>query len=427
MTCWLCAQPHQVDVAQDQRGHTLKVDDTKMMVNGVNWDYYPIGTNYDYVLWDQSDDIIKASLQGDMTLLRDMGANAIRVYTGIPPKWIQYIYEEYGIYTMLNHSFGRYGLMIDENWVARTDYADPKTRDILLNEVKDLAAAYKSTRGLLIYLLGNENNYGLYWEGGETEDFPDEEAEQSAIGEQLARPMYDLMNQAAKAITEIDNNHPVASCNADNLFLDITSQECTDVDIYGTNIYRGASFTDIFSEVKGALDIPILFTEFGADAYNSKELKEDQQAQADVALHNWKEIYAHAAGLGRSGISIGGFTFQFSDGWWKYGQTTALDLHNNMASWANGGYAVDYVKGKNNMNEEWFGICAKAPSENNLLYKAIPRAAYYILQEVHSFDPYQEEASIQKLERHFSKIDFHKAMTEAREIKKANSHSCYKF
>jgi hypothetical protein len=29
----------------------------------------------------------------------------------------------------------------------------------------------------------------------------------------------------------------------------------------------------------------------------------------------------NAAGLGKAGNSIGGFTFQFSDGWWKYGQT----------------------------------------------------------------------------------------------------------
>jgi hypothetical protein len=31
-----------------------------------------------------------------------MGVNVIRQYTGIPAKWIQYIYENYGIYTMLN-------------------------------------------------------------------------------------------------------------------------------------------------------------------------------------------------------------------------------------------------------------------------------------------------------------------------------------
>ena len=33
--------------------------------------------------------------------------------SGIPPRWIKYIYEKYGIYTVLNHSVGRYGMTID--------------------------------------------------------------------------------------------------------------------------------------------------------------------------------------------------------------------------------------------------------------------------------------------------------------------------
>jgi hypothetical protein len=31
-----------------------------------------------------------------------------------------------------------------------------------------------------------------------------------------------------------------------------------------------------------------------------------------------KEIYENASGLGKEMLS--GFTFQFSDGWWKYGK-----------------------------------------------------------------------------------------------------------
>ena len=36
--------------------------------------------------------------------VENMGVNSIRLYTGVPAKWIRYIYEQYGIYTMLNHS-----------------------------------------------------------------------------------------------------------------------------------------------------------------------------------------------------------------------------------------------------------------------------------------------------------------------------------
>ena len=66
-----------------------------------------------------------------MGLLQNMGVNSIRVYSGIPKKWIEYIYENYGIYTMLNHSFGRYGLTIDGVWKPNTEYSDAKTRELL--------------------------------------------------------------------------------------------------------------------------------------------------------------------------------------------------------------------------------------------------------------------------------------------------------
>ena len=51
-----------------------------------------------------------------MPLLQDMGVNAIRQYVGIPPRWVQYIYEQYGIFTVLNHTVARYGFTLDGVW-----------------------------------------------------------------------------------------------------------------------------------------------------------------------------------------------------------------------------------------------------------------------------------------------------------------------
>nr|WP_242529707.1 glycosidase [Psychroflexus sp. ALD_RP9] len=397
----------------------LKVDGKDFIINGMNWDYFPRGTNFNYSLWNQSDELIKAALDSEMGLLKNMGVNTIRLYTGIQPKWITYIYENYGIYTMLNHSFGRYGLTIDGVWTPVTKYDDAATEKLLLSEVEQLASQYKNTPGLLLFLLGNENNYGLFWAGAETEDFPDEEDQKRAVGENRGRPMYKLMNEAAVRMKQINDKLPVAICNGDLLFLDIIAEECPDVDIYGTNMYRGASFGDAFERVKNEYGKPILFTEFGADAFNAIENQEDQKSQAYYMVENWEEIYKNAAGLGLAENSIGGFTFQFSDGWWKYGQTDNLDVHDSNASWSNGGYERDHVEGQNNMNEEWFGVCAKGPTNARGLYDLYPRAAYYALKEAHKVNPYEEGVNLNFVDNYFNNIQLMEAVLKARGDKAA--------
>jgi hypothetical protein len=406
-------QAAQISLKEGADGTKLQVNGKDFMINGMNWDYFPIGTNYDYSLWAQPDDIIRAALKEEMSLLKDMGVNAVRMYTGVPAKWITHIHENYGIYTMLNHSFGRYGLTVEGEWMANTEYSDPRVITLLMKEAQDLAREYKNTPGLLLYLLGNENNYGLSWGGAETEDIPLEDRKTFI----RARAMYKLFNKATLAMKTIDKSHPIAMCNGDLLYMDILVEECPDVDIYGTNMYRGVSFGDAFARIKKEYGKPVLFTEFGADAFNAQSNSEDQLPQANYMVSNWKEIYANAAGLGKAGNSLGGFTFQFSDGWWKFGQTYNLDVHDNNASWSSGGYDHDYVKGENNMNEEWFGIAAKGATNEQGLYKLHPRAAYYALKEAHQFSPYAAGATVKGLEAHFAKIELEDAVTKAKNDK----------
>ena len=420
ITAW--SQTNKVSVVSNEEGMKLVVNGEDFMINGMNWDYIPIGTNtVNANFWKKSDDIIKAGLDSEMSLLKNMNVNVIRQYTGVPAKWIQYIYENYGIYTMLNHSFGRYGLTLDGVWTPVTIYSEPRTQEFLIAEMEQLVKDYKDTPGLLLYLLGNENNYGLFWAGAETEDFPDGQEKIDAVGELRGRPMYKLMNEVAKKMKAIDSSHPVAICNGDVLFIDIVAEECKDIDIYGVNSYRGPSFTDMFKVVKEKLNKPIMFTEFGADAFNAIENKEDQKSQAYYMVENWKEIYENAAGLEKADNSIGGFTFQFSDGWWKYGfdKRENADVHDNNASWANGGYARDLAPGENNMNEEWFGICAKGPTSARGLYDLYPRAAYYALKEAHQLNPYREGVTAEFVTNHFDNIELMDAVLRARGDKAA--------
>ena len=409
----LLGQASKVYVNTADNGIKLVVNEKDFFINGMNWDYFPIGTNFSYSLWQQSGDVIKAALDDEMSLLKNMGVNTIRQYTGVPAKWIKYIYETYGIYTVLNHSFGRYGLTLKGAWVANTDYSNPLVKELLLKEVKDMVDEYKDTPGLLMFLLGNEINYGLFWRGAETENMPMEDRKSTKD----AYYLYKLFNEAAIEIKSIDKSHPVSICNGDLLFLDIMTKECKDVDVFGINSYRGISFTDLFDRVKKECGKPIMFTEFGADAYNEINNAEDQQSQAEYLLNNWKEIYANAAGMGKAGNSLGGFTFQFSDGWWKYKQTENLDVHDVNASWVNGGYLYDYKAGENNMNEEWFGICAKGATNERGNYELYPRAAYYVLKDAHKFNPYSAQGN--SLANYFDNIPIADAVLRARADKAA--------
>ena len=115
---------------------------------------------------------------------------------------------------MLNHSFGRYGLNINGTWIPNIDYANSETRKQLISETNAMISEYKTTTGLLMFLLGNENNYGLFWDGAETENIPVEDRKST----KRAKEMYNLFNDAVLEMKKIDTTHPIAMCNGDLLF-----------------------------------------------------------------------------------------------------------------------------------------------------------------------------------------------------------------
>ena len=69
-TTGLFSQTQNVVVEKGNDGMTLLVDGEPFMINGMNWDYVPIGTNYSYDFWSNSDDFIKSALDAEMGLLK---------------------------------------------------------------------------------------------------------------------------------------------------------------------------------------------------------------------------------------------------------------------------------------------------------------------------------------------------------------------
>ena len=398
-----------VRVVNDEQGSKLQVDGEDFMVFGMNWDYFPIGYNYLFNIWDQSDEFIVTALERDMPMLRRMGVNAIRVYTGIPPRWVEYIYRKYGIFTILNHSVGRYGYTVEGVWIPSVDYSDRKFRDAVTAEILGLVEEFEGTPGLLMWLLGNENNYGLHWTSFEIEALPEGQRDEAR-----ARHLYSLYQDIIEEIKRKEPGRIVAIANGDIQYLDIVAEECPDLDVFGSNVYRGISARDFFARIEETLGIPAMFTEFGADAWNARRMEEDQLTQAKYLLGQWKEIYEQSYGKGKAGNAIGGLIFQWTDGWWKFGQESRLDIHDTNASWPNAAYPEDYTEGEFNMNEEWWGITAKGPTDQRGLYEVYPRAAYYALEEAFELDPYAEDTGLEEIEEHFGSIFPGSAYMEAR-------------
>ncbi|MGD9140093.1 MAG: glycoside hydrolase family 2 TIM barrel-domain containing protein [bacterium] len=395
--------------ATDPGGLKLEVEGRDFMVFGMNWGYMPIGENHMYNLWDQPDEFIEEVLSREMPLLKNMGVNAIRQYAGIPPRWVRHIYERYGIYTVVNHLVARYGYTLDGVWMPSVDYSDPRLRQVLIEEASALVEEFDGVPGVLMWLLGNENNYGLTWTSFEIQALPEGEREAAR-----ARYLYSLYEEITVAIKERDPHRPVAISNGDIQYIDIIAEECRNLDVLGTNVYRGISARDLFQVVHDKLGIPVMFTEFGADAWNAREMREDQITQARYLLGQWQEIYEQSSGKGRVGNAIGGFIFQWSDGWWKFLQDERLDIHDTNASWPNGGYVEDYVEGENNMNEEWWGITAKGPPDFTGQYAVYPRAAFYALRRAFQLDPYAPETDLETIREEFGEIDPVVAELEAR-------------
>jgi beta-galactosidase len=400
-----------VKVVSDAGGQRLTVDGRDFMVHGLNWDYFPIGQNYGWSLWAQPDDVIEDALAREMPLLKAMGANAVRIDRtaagakaagGITPRWVRHLYERYGIHTVLNNTVARYGYTLDGVWTPAhlVDYSNPKLRAATKAEVLALVDEFKGTPGLLMWLLGNENNYGLHWSSTEIEALPEGKRDEAR-----ARHLYSLFGEITRAVKTADPDHPVAIANGDVQYLDLIAEECQGLDVFGANVYRGRSMRDLYDVVKEKLGVPVMFTEFGADAFDAKRMREDDLTQARYLLAQWQELYEQSAGKGRAGNAIGGLVFQWSDGWWKYKQEENLDVHDATASWPNGGYPEDLVPGQNNMNEEWWGICAKGPPDGRGVFDVYPRTAYYVLQAAWRLPAYEPSTDRDVIAAHYAAIE----------------------
>ena len=379
----------RVSIKQLENGHyQLLVNKEPYVVKGVCYSPVPIGKNHTFnFMCDPAKPWIV-----DGKLMQDMGVNTIRLYLpgeelDLCKSMIEELYTLYGIRTILGHDLGFWGY-------PPANYADPEFREEITNDVVKVVDYLKDTPGLLMWNLGNENNYSFDgrlnpWSSDEIDAMQNFNDKRKA----RARIYYSFVNDLAKKIKKIDPAHPVSLGNGETVGLKSAAKYCPDVDLIGAIVYRGKVFGSFFKEVKRKFDKPVVLTEFGCDAYNMVKQKEDQRNQAKFLKSQWLDIQKNMANSEGMGNCLGGVIFEWTDEWWKTSDSDrdSWSKHDTFAGWGMGAYAFDAKAGKN-MNEEWFGIVALSPELENGINKRTPRKAYYVLRKLWN-EKYKKEES----------------------------------
>jgi len=363
------------------RHYQLMVDGRPYVVKGVCYNPVPIGESHDYDFW--SDPAEPWLVDG--ALMQKMGVNTVRFYKPgddleATKRVVRALYEEFGIRTIMGHWLGFW------NYPAPF-YDDADFRRGVKEDVLKMVEALKGEDGILFWCLGNENNYSF---GGKINSWSSERIDRMKDPRQclLARAevYYAFVNEVARAIHKADPEHPVAMGNGETVCLDVAGEHAPDVDILGVIMYRGKTFGNIFNSLRMTYDKPVVFVEFGADAYNAYEKKEDEDMQAFFLKSQWSEILGNVAGrAGGAGNCLGGTMFEWADEWWKHNEwdAAAAARHDTESNWSNSSYYKDIKAERNmNMNEEWFGLLRLSEEKEKGLNARTPRKAYYEIREL---------------------------------------------
>ena len=107
---------------------------------------------------------------GDAQLLKDMGANAIRLYHGVDEKGnyapkeynknlMRSLQKDYGVYFIMGDFLGAYTVGSQASWEIGTDYTSDTERERMKNVVRAMVMDHKDEPYVLMWLLGNENQH----------------------------------------------------------------------------------------------------------------------------------------------------------------------------------------------------------------------------------------------------------------------------
>ncbi|MDD5006323.1 MAG: glycoside hydrolase family 2 TIM barrel-domain containing protein [Candidatus Omnitrophica bacterium] len=296
---------------------------------------------------------------GDFKLMKEMGINTIRIYQQpfkVNKELLRRLYNEYGIMVIMGDFLGKYALGSGAEWDKGTDYSNPLHQKNMLESVKKMVLEFKDEPYILMWLLGNENVYGV-----------------ACNADKNPEAFFKFCNQAATLIKTLDSDHPVAVVNGDVLFLDRFAKYADEVDVFGANAYRGEyGFGAFWQEVKELAGKPAFITEYGCPAFSKGMTQEEaEQAQADYLVGAWQDVQDNMADSTGEGNAVGAIAFEYLDEWWKAYEPSFHDTK--------GLFTGPFPDGF--MHEEWLGLCGQGDGGLSPFLRQ-PRKSYYAYKEI---------------------------------------------
>lgn len=309
-------------------GRKVYVDGELFHVRGVNWN--PVGKGGDHPA--QLD--FAAFAERDIPLMKEAGINAVRTYERL---------EDRAVLDQL-HAAGIYVFSTVLGWWQD----EPSVVSQRVNAVKDHPA-------ILAWVIGNEWNYNQLYSNGQMSTLA----------------VRDVLNEAAALIKQVDPSRPVMTIFGELGGIDEMLETMPDIDIWGINAYRGIDHAALFVEWEKKSSKPMIMTEYGADAWDARDGRENVEAQAEatrVLTQQLIDAYTTESG----GITSGGFIFEWADEWWKSNEKN-VDQHDTSGIAPPGGNGGPHPDGV--FNEEWWGI---VDIDRN------PRPAYHALKALYA-------------------------------------------
>lgn len=306
---------------------------------------------------------------GDFQLMKEMGVNTVRLYHhAMNKELLRQLYKDYGIRVIMGDLLGMYATGSGAEWFAGTDYTDPAQKEKMKESVRQMVMEYKDEPYVLMWMLGNESNYG---EPG------DQKKDKVGFGSRAKLQLdafYTFVNEAAGMIKSIDPDHLVGFSNGETLNIDTLGKHSDNMDILGVNAYRGASGfgRSFWEDAKDHVNKPVLLTEYGCPAYFSgKTLTYAEEKQMEYHKGNWEDILANSAGLG-FGNAVGGVVFEFVDEWWKAGPPPKLSasIHETR-----GDFIANFPDGW--MYEEWLGLASQGDGSHSPYMRQLRKSYEY--------------------------------------------------